>query len=59
MLQHGPDLRQCHPRKPLEELMNGYVVLEILEERSDRYPRATEHPGPAVPIRVLLYRLTR
>ena len=40
-LQHRIDLLATYSRKPLDEVINGGAVLEILEQRFHR------HPGPA------------
>jgi hypothetical protein len=40
-------LLKRHAREPLDELVNGSVVFEVLEERSHWYARASKHPGSA------------
>ena len=54
MFQDVAGLRQGDTGKPLDELMDGGVFFEILEERGNRNPRAAENPGATYAIRIAL-----
>ena len=47
MLEYGACLLERHAGEPLDELMDGCVVFEILEERCHRHARPTENPCAA------------
>ena len=49
MLKHRACLIQSHAREPLEELMDGRVILEVFEEGRDGYTGAFEDPGTTHP----------
>jgi len=46
MLEHGVHLFTRHPGKPLQELLDGRVTFEVLEQRLHGHPRSFEEPGP-------------
>jgi hypothetical protein len=52
VFQNVASLRQGDTRKPLDELMDGGVFLEVFEERGNRHPRASENPSTTYAIRV-------
>lgn len=54
MFQDVTSLGQGDAGKPLNELMDGGVFLEVFEERSNRNPRASENPSTTYAIRVAL-----
>ncbi len=54
VLQNGARLLERYARKPLDELVNGRVVLEVFEERGHGNSRAAEDPGAAYTGRVTL-----
>lgn len=54
MFQNVTSLRQGDAGKPLDELMDGCVFFEVLEECGNRNPRASENPGTTYAIRVAL-----
>ena len=54
VLQHSPDLFEFHARKPLDKLVNWYVVFKILEKCRNRDPGALKNPGSTHPLGVLL-----
>lgn len=47
MLKHNARLLKRHAGKPLNELMDGSVVFEVLEERCHRHARASKDPRTA------------
>jgi hypothetical protein len=47
VLEYCTGLLKAHARKPLNELVNGGVILKVLEQRRDRHPSAPEHPSSA------------
>jgi hypothetical protein len=47
-------LRQGDTGKPLDELMDRGIFFEVLKERSNRNPCASENPGTADAFRVAL-----
>ena len=54
VLQNVTSLRQGNAGEPLNELMDRGVFFEVLEERGNRNPRASENPGTTYAIRVAL-----
>jgi len=54
MLEYRTGLLKAHARKPLDELVNGGVVLKVLEQRRDWHSSAPEHPSSANATRVAL-----
>ena len=54
MFQDVTSLRQGDAGKPLNELMDGGVFFEILEERGNRNPCASKNPSTTYAIRVAL-----
>ena len=55
VFQDVSSLQQGNAGKPFNELMDRRVFFEVLEQRSNRNPRASENPGTTDPIRVALY----
>ncbi len=58
MLEDGFDLPARDAREPLEKLLDGRPILEVLEQSLDRDPGAFEGPGSAEPVGSLLYSVT-
>jgi hypothetical protein len=56
VLQDGTHLFTRHAGKPLDKLVDGRIVFEILEQCGDGYACTAEHPGSAIPFRVLFDR---
>ena len=56
MLQDGPNLGDCDPGKPFHKLGHRCAILEVFKQCGHRYPSASEYPGSADAIRVLLDR---
>lgn len=54
VLQDVTGLRQGNAGEPLNELMDRGVFFEVLEERGNRNPRASENPSTTYAIRVAL-----
>ena len=54
MFQDVASLRQGDAGKPFNELMDGGVFFEVLEERGNRNSCASENPGTTYAIRVAL-----
>jgi hypothetical protein len=54
VFQNVTSLRQGDAGKPLDELMDGCVFFEVLEECGNRNPRASENPSTTYAIRVAL-----
>lgn len=54
MLQDVANLRLRNPGEPLKKLVNGGILLEVLEQRGNRHPCATEDPGTTHAIGVAL-----
>lgn len=54
MIAYGPGLLGGHARKPLDELVQRGVVLQVLEERGDRHAGTREHPGAAHAVRMTI-----
>jgi hypothetical protein len=54
VLQDVTNLRQGNAGEPLNELMDRRVIFEVLEERGNRNPRASENPSTTDAIRVAL-----
>ncbi len=54
VVQDRAGLFQGDSREPLNELMDASVVFEVLEEGSDRNPRAAKDPDAADAVRVTL-----
>ena len=52
MFQHVAGLVQRDAGEPLQKLMNGCAVFEVLEQGGSRYTGATKYPGPAHACRV-------
>lgn len=52
MLKHVARLSQGNAGKPLDELVNGRILFEILEKCGNRHPRAAENPGTTYAFRV-------
>ena len=54
MFQNVTSLRYGDAGKPFNELVDRGVFFEVLEERGNRNPCATENPGTTYAIRVAL-----
>ena len=54
VFQNVASLRQGDTGKPLNELMDGGIFFEVLEESGNRNPCASENPSTAYAIRVAL-----
>ena len=54
MFQDVTRLRQGDAGKPFNELVDRGVFFEVLEERSNRYPRTSENPSTTYAIGVAL-----
>lgn len=50
MVEDGPYLLARDAWEPLQEIVHGSIVLEILEERGHRHARAAKQPSTAVAI---------
>jgi hypothetical protein len=57
VLQDCAHLLESHTGEQLNELIDGYFVFEVLEQRRDRRTCSAEHPGTAVALGILLNRL--
>jgi len=55
MLEHGTNLVQCRPRKPVDELVDRDTILQVLEQRGHRNARGFEQPCAAYALRVALH----
>ena len=47
VFEYGLGLLGSDARKPLDELVKRSDIFKVLEERGDRYARASKHPSPA------------
>lgn len=54
MFEYNARLVKRHAWEPLDELMDGCVIFQVLEERRHRHARASEDPGAADASRVKL-----
>ena len=54
VFQYVARLSQRDTGKPFDELVDGGIFFQILEERGNRNPRASENPSTTYAIRVAL-----
>jgi len=54
MLQYGANLLDGDAGKPFNELRYECAVFEVLEERCDRHPSSSKHPGATHALRIAL-----
>jgi hypothetical protein len=59
MLEHSVDLPPCDSGEPLQKIVHGSAIFEILEERFDWDPSACKRPGAADPVGCTLHRIAR
>lgn len=57
VLKNGAHLLARNTWEPLDEPLDGSIVLQVLEKCGDRYTCAAEYPSSAIPLRVLFDRL--
>jgi hypothetical protein len=51
MLKDSLNLLSCDTGEPLEKVISGRPISEILEQRGNRNPSATKNPSSAHPVR--------
>lgn len=55
MLEHGANLFECDTWKPVDELVYSGAIFKVLEQCSNRYARAREHPSITHASRIALH----